>query len=356
MTLTLMESISEEEQYAGLPKGSWLTIHSVALTVIILSMTGSSYIIFRTAKSVLASRAQSQFPVVGILPALLAVADFCFGLAHGLDHILSLSQGHVTTGDACIALAFVTNIFLVAPAFISGYIAFFIWSVVVREKKPVVGAYYWRTLLWCFGGPLSLVLLQFIVGQLGPELTWCGSKTHTGNILFQTLEMLANIVISSVLYMSIQRKLRKHLNEVLSGDSEDAQKLEQTIRRLPSFVLVYIIQFTPWVIYTFASGGEGAPVGIIVVVVAIVNGGGVANAFAYRRLLESAEKTSRESGESHGVRSRSSTTRGKNSPSAISLEPQSIDTGSSGTTDSTCPTENADVLADDPEAPSGAEV
>ncbi|MES1915281.1 MAG: hypothetical protein MHM6MM_007253 [Cercozoa sp. M6MM] len=157
-SISLLEETLGAAQYSGMPRSNWITIHTVALTVIACSMIGSSYIILRTLRLVSQSRTHTQFPVVGILPFLLAVSDFSLGAVHGLDHILSLKQGHVTTGDACIVLGFLTNLFLVAPAFISGYVAFFIWSVVVREKTPTVGAYYSRTLLWCFGAPFSLVV------------------------------------------------------------------------------------------------------------------------------------------------------------------------------------------------------
>ncbi|MES1910144.1 MAG: hypothetical protein MHM6MM_002796 [Cercozoa sp. M6MM] len=318
-----------DEKYAGLAKNDWLTIHSVALTVIICSMMGSSYIIFRTLKSVWSSRSRAQFPVVGVLPCFLAIADFCFGTIHGLDHILSLSQSHVTVGDACIAIGVITNIFIIAPAFISGYIAFFIWSVVVKEKTPTVGRYYWRTLLWCFGAPIALGLLQLAVGEIGQEKGWCGNRTYTGMLLFQTVELLINIVVSSYLYWSIQRKLRKHLDEVLTGDTKEARKLQATIRRLPAFILVFIVQFTPWVVYTFASSAGDAPVAVIVVVVAIVNGGGIANAFAFRQLLETAERANREEAKSYdAVRSRSGPASGVAGQStlstAISLEPVPI--------------------------------
>jgi len=314
----------------------WYAIHIVALSVIICTMIGSLSIIVMT---LLESR---KGPLTSFqkFPMWISICDFSFGCFHGGDHLISLIRGRVMDGGICTFFGWGTIYTMNLPAFWVSAISLCIHTVVVRKKRLMVGTGDWILHVFAWGVPLLYGFFGFIDRDYGQEPMWCGTpkRLWVFNGVFVLIAMLLNTVvyghISYYLYTYIsQRKATKNeigwvsihpinkegeispetspeispgtnksqpdessslpaakKQEVVSTD----EKLMKMAKQMPIYVLIYIIVWLPYFIYTiWLLIAPPTPFVLNLIVVTLTNSGGIFNALAYRHYLLKTRSSSR---------------------------------------------------------------
>ncbi|KAJ3164433.1 hypothetical protein HDU88_005310 [Geranomyces variabilis] len=71
----------------------------------------------------------------------------------------------------------------------------------------------------------------------------------------------------------------------MSSAQASEKKLGQLVRHLPVFVVIYLLQWFPYLLYALLLLGGKEYVPLNIIVVTLTNAGGVANALAYRRFM-----------------------------------------------------------------------
>ncbi|KAI8912285.1 hypothetical protein DFJ77DRAFT_467627 [Powellomyces hirtus] len=329
-----------EQLYSGAPKDLWLTIHIIALTVITFSFWGSIYIIYQT----LSKARRSRMNTSQRFPMWISATDCLFAIFHGTDHIISVSKGTLATGGLCRFLGFGMVYSMSLSAIWVTTIAFYLWSAIVRTKYLNTGKQDWRMHAICWGVPFLWNLIPFATDDYGQEVMWCGLPNRL--FVFNGSVVLAALIFSGFFYghltyhlwahrralMKMNRR-KRNVNKMTNGShfnmtsgpstsfggslsaisvdpyvmsspelrqkqfaptpintqsemaAANEKKLAKLVRDLPVFVVIYLIQWMPYIIYAIlgVTGRFYTPLDITVVT--LTNMGGVANAFAYRRFM-----------------------------------------------------------------------
>eukprot|EP00122_Pirum_gemmata_P005896 Pgem_evm1s5383 len=253
--------------YAGMTEGQWKTIHSLGIVSIILSVIGSTWIVYKTYQ--LHVNAKTVMPPIKYFPLLICIGDLTFGLMNIMDNITSIHTDYVATGAWCKFLGFgsVVGANYNACAVIATSI--YIFNIIVREKtfdNKYFGFYLWKLHLVLFASSWGVGFIPFFYDGYGNAGAWCAARGQEGGIW-----------VSYTLYQK-----EKMVQGQLSGKDKKNRKSERAIKRMNFFVLIYIVQWSPYFAYNsfvYATGIQNFEVTCLNVFVA--NFGGVFNAIAY---------------------------------------------------------------------------
>ncbi|KAJ3014763.1 hypothetical protein HKX48_004968 [Thoreauomyces humboldtii] len=132
-------------------------------------------------------------------------------------------------------------------------------------------------------------------------------QASTGAVLADAMESADPLPKTAQSFeVSEKRGMDKHRSvgvfhpQPLTAQQQTDKKLGELVRDLPIFVLIYLAQWLPYLLYALllVAGKDYAVLDVIVVT--LTNSGGIANALAYRRfMLHDAKKTSGQSTSSH---------------------------------------------------------
>ncbi|KAI8815519.1 uncharacterized protein EV422DRAFT_373686 [Fimicolochytrium jonesii] len=305
--------------YSGFEKYKWLTIHIIALCVIFLSVSGSLYIVTTTIRKMRSQR--TQLRTIEKFPMWISLTDCLFGVFHGTDHIISISRGYLATGAGCRMLGFGTVYAMNLPAFWVTAIAFYLWTAIVRGRYINVGSRDWKLHGVCWGVPFVWGMIPFITNDYGQEPAWCGLPNRL--FLFNGAIVLLAMISCSLLYGHLTYFLWTHARKTqeqlgpqnhqqgpskkqaialsdmsgnaentakpkrnpLGGPSQSTSKINKLVKELPVFVLIYMVQWAPYLIYALLLLAKKEWFELDVIVVTLTNAGGIANAVAYSRFM-----------------------------------------------------------------------
>ncbi|RKO85885.1 hypothetical protein BDK51DRAFT_32069 [Blyttiomyces helicus] len=274
----------------------WQAVHHLALVAISLSLVGSLYIIIST---LLRWRRGGYQPLstTQLFPMWISCCDLLYGLFHGSDHIINLVTEREAPKDACVALGALTVFAMALPAVWVAACAFNVWASVVWGKTISYGRYDWKLHVIGWGFPAIWAIIPLIKGQYGAETFWCGLPDPLYLFIFNGIPVSIAIAADSILYGHVVFTLLRYRNVIetqsirspLPSDTVGkarALKLESRARSLPTFVMIYMIQWAPYLGYQWCMILSVQPVfSYALVVVVLANLGGLMNAIAYRRLL-----------------------------------------------------------------------
>ncbi|KAI9143433.1 hypothetical protein BKA69DRAFT_1123222 [Paraphysoderma sedebokerense] len=310
----------------------WYSIHLVALFVIIMSMCGSAYIVYLTLKK----WQYASLTTWQKLPMFISFTDLLFGFFHGLDHLISLGRQRVMEGGVCQFFGFGTIYAMNLPAFWVTAVAFNVWATIIL-KRQYIGTVRQDIILHglCWGFPFIYGLFGFIAGDYGQEPMWCGAhrRTWVWNSVFVIIAMVLNAYFYTHLTVYLFKIAKSRadvkreigvvtlaapksknaatlstatLNKVRSNNDwgvvgsveinaeaprtgtaprSTDDKFMKIAKQMPIFVLIYLLQWTPYTIYMIWLVFEPTPYLLNLIVVTLTNAGGIANAIAYRQYL-----------------------------------------------------------------------
>lgn len=269
----------------GLANGQFLYIHIPALLCISTSFICVVIVIFlsfrhKGHKTFFRWTRSERFVVY------LALCDGGFNVSHFTDHLhIVIVRGHVYPKELCEFYGFNLAVFVTAQNLMVNVVAINAFILIYFNKQIPFGKKDYRLLLWTFGTPFVTAALAGILGQLGPNGTFCyfdGVKGTIANLFFTTVPLVLIVVVNSILYILTWLRIRKETKRLHLGDSSQLISANFTAaRNMSLFVLAFFIQW--WAMSMFGIWAYVAPVPQVVyhLVTTFSNIGGILNLIVY---------------------------------------------------------------------------
>lgn len=273
--------------YGGLPREAWNLVHTIGICSISCSVVGSAYIIYSTLADL---KKRGELPLSDKFPMFIAIADIAFAFSHGTDHALSLATDYVSSGGICVILGWWTGMSMNFTATWVFLIAYFIFSTVVLRKKLNFGKNDWKLHAFGWGVPFLWSIPPFFHAY-GNAGLWCGYTTAGTLVLYNTGFVFIAIATDLYLYGRIAHYLLTYVKLNATGPAVSQSRrhqLRSVAKTLPVFVLIYIIQWSAYSIWSFTwlAGTNLEDIRLIYAIVFVTNLGGVLNGLAYRLILK----------------------------------------------------------------------
>lgn len=279
----------------GLANGQLLYIHIPALTCISLSFICVVIVLtlsfrHRSYKTFFRWTRSERFVVY------LALCDGGFNLAHFTDHLhIVIVRNHVYPKELCEFYGFNLAVFISAQNLMVNVVAINAFVLIYFSKQIPFGKKDYKLLLWTFGVPFLTAALAGILGQLGPNGTFCyfdGVKGTIANLFFTTVPLVLILVMNIVLYILTWIRIHNETKRLHLGDSSQLMSANFTAaRNMSLFVVAFFIQW--WAMSIFGVWAYVAPDNVpqflFHLVTTFSNIGGILNLVVYliirRRLI-----------------------------------------------------------------------
>lgn len=271
----------------GLANGQLLYIHIPALTCISLSFICVVIVLtlsfrHKSYKTFFRWTRSERFVVY------LALCDGGFNLAHFTDHLhIVIVRNHVYPKELCEFYGFNLAVFVSAQNLMVNIVAINAFVLIYFSKQIPFGKKDYRLLLWTFGAPFLFSALAGILGQLGPNGTFCyfdGVKGTVANLFFTTVPLALILVMNIVLYILTWIRIHKETKRLHLGDSSQLMSANFTAaRNMSLFVVAFFIQW--WAMAIFGVWAyvtpDNVPQLLFHLVTTFSNIGGILNLIVY---------------------------------------------------------------------------
>ncbi|XP_045215012.2 uncharacterized protein LOC123565069 [Mercenaria mercenaria] len=322
----------------GLATGSFYYIHIPALcciflsfcsvvTVMILSFKRKSWKTFFTTWS------KSERFIV-----YLAFCDGCYNVFHSVDHLhYVISKDHVRPKELCEFYGFTLAESIMGQNLMVNIVAINAFMLMYFNKNLDFGRRDWKLLAWTFGLPFVGATIAGILGQLGPNGSFCyfdGVKGVTANMCFTTVPLLIIIVMNSVMYVLTWKRIKEQTRNIRSSmkESRGSTKSRSTLsssqraaRTMSMFVVAFFIQWWSLALFgVWALVDDDVPQVIFHFVTTFTNIGGCLNLGIFlimRYRLQQSETTSETQSESKKLELRDTKTKSTDSGNVSTSDP-----------------------------------
>ncbi|KAJ3072525.1 hypothetical protein HK102_006209 [Quaeritorhiza haematococci] len=204
---------TERILFAGIPEEDFRRIHVTALASLSVSYVAEIYVFIRVLLLIREDKRLrlKRFKIRHLLALNLSIADFMFNVPHGIDHIISLSQGYVLSNmPGCLTIAFFTSVGFMAIHIWAMVIAVYTLGLIVFQYEIPAGKYGWRLLLVGWGLPLLFVLITIRnIGAAKNDL-FCFLTGSDANLYFKGIGIFLGWVSSAACYIAIIVKILLH--------------------------------------------------------------------------------------------------------------------------------------------------
>ena len=117
---------------------------------------------------------------------------------------------------------------------------------------------------------------------------WCGIPN--GLFLFNSLFIITAIIVAAFFYSLTYIKIKMIVRDLrlitmVKNQTGIDKMLDESARNMPIFVLIFLVQWIPYVIYGILELNSLSFWQYNLFVVIITNSGGIWNALAYRKML-----------------------------------------------------------------------
>ncbi|KAL1919207.1 uncharacterized protein VTP21DRAFT_1899 [Calcarisporiella thermophila] len=235
------------------------------------------------------------------LPLYLAMGDFFEQLIHLIDHFITLTTGKVPNGCVAVAASYQYGV-LISQLSVT-VMAVTIYMSVCHNRTLDFGRYDWKMLCILFLTPLVITGIGLGLGVLGDAGAWCwmsfnGPFGVIAASIFGLVTSFSVLFVVVYCYLNTFFKMRQASNRLLKvsdymGSSKGAvhdekigksrkfdindRKKTRAIHIIMSYVLVYIVQWTPFMVaYTYQFFAK-TPYIINLLIVLLFNASGLLN-------------------------------------------------------------------------------
>ncbi|VDI11918.1 Hypothetical predicted protein [Mytilus galloprovincialis] len=216
------------------------------------------------------------------------ICDTVFGFVHSLDHGQMLfTQDHVRPHGLCSFYAFIIVNICISEMNLSLSSAFNAMLSVYFRKNFDFGQNDWKLLVFVFVIPFMIGVLIWALGVLGPGGFLCVFDSVKGiiaNIVLSTGLTSVVLLALSVFYVLTWRRIYKEAEviRVQLGNQGIARSATlKSAKAMCLFVVVYIIQWTPVIIYGTWQLSSNVPFELFVAVVMMTNLSGFFSGIIY---------------------------------------------------------------------------
>lgn len=247
------------------------SIHYVAFISQWVSIPGSVFIIFYIVKHrniIWRKNPGHRFPLY------ISVADVGFTTTHFIDHVIVLSTGKYPPHSACQFFAWIFHFMSFSTVMTVMCVSLYCCYTVVYLKRPDLGRYDWKLIAFSFGIPFLFSLVPFTTRSYGHDAAWCWidqslPQSHLAYIIIPYLFFLClNIMVLMIIFWKLATTSKSTKTNM--------------VKRSVLFVLAYIFQFTPIVVFSIqVYKGVDVPYNTVLFVVFNTNLGGFLNVIVY---------------------------------------------------------------------------
>eukprot|EP01084_Bolivina_argentea_P179902 310839_1 len=279
----------------------WTDIHYAAIIPSVVSFCCSLSIIIMTLMYLKKFR---EITFGAKLPMLISICDAGFHLIHCSDHIHNLSTKHLPSDISCKFLGSMMSFFINGQTIWAIAIAFFVNYCVRNAHSPQDDYKYFNIILHCvcWGIPSIILIFGYAFNVYGIEGPWCGIVDPDTHLLMLDLWILIADCVLIVVYswtglyiykiVSYIQKQRGTDDDMNNRAVYGLQKIKKTMQSLPWFPVVYVTQWSVYLLWTFVLERTWT---LTMLVVIIGNCGGMMNFIVFLPLLINPVKKAKRS-------------------------------------------------------------
>lgn len=274
--------------YNNIPKTYWYTIHIVELFC-------ASITLYSTVKTLIKSFNYFDYDTLKViqrLPIYISLNYFCLSLFHSLDHFISLVSSNPVSYIGCKILGFLVDMSIYNNCIMIGFMAYSMWKTIIFKKHVEMGIYDWKLLLPSF-------LLIFIYAGIGNfdnnyEYAFC---QHKNTLVYYAIPILISYGICItfwiylMIYLFIYSEIKIKSNKFINIDNIESyqNKIKSFAFKIPQFILIYIIEWLPYLtisIYIhYKSLNENILFVVLLFSIICIMLGGFIFSITYRKIL-----------------------------------------------------------------------
>ncbi|KAF0364799.1 putative g-protein coupled receptor 21 [Gigaspora margarita] len=262
--------------------GSNLVI-PIGMGILFLSGLCTLYVIFRTMTRW--KTTQRSLPMALRVPFYIAMSDFFLFCIHVLNLGFPLFQGRPWPDGDCQLIGGITFFLVSCNMLLVGSLAMLTFLRICRRLCIDLGRCDYK--LFAFVISLSFVLTMVGIPSFGASKYWCFTNQINHIIPYTTLALNFSILVIIVFcYAMTLREInsiqfrKDHKCKFDTGTKH--KKIEPiVVRKIIGYVLIFVIQWTPAMIYVFCQTIGYDQMWIYLVTEATVNLGGIGNMIQY---------------------------------------------------------------------------
>ncbi|XP_033759098.1 uncharacterized protein LOC117341350 [Pecten maximus] len=273
-------------ELVGINDGSFVLMHSLAITCLGLSMLSALCVIVASTQD-RGLRGFFSWTKSERFVFYMACTEITLGLTHTFDHSqILITRDHVRPEELCQFFAFVLYTFVCAQLLTVNMIAITVFRIIYLHHNVEYGRNDWKLFLLIFGLPISSAAVYASTGQFGTNGTFCFFDIVNGIISYVIVAilMILILIINTVLYGLTLFRIRKDTKETeksLGPRIEATHRTQRAARNMFLFLIVYFIQWLPASLLSVAVIFPNPPDFMIHLVVTFSNIGGVLNGIVY---------------------------------------------------------------------------
>lgn len=273
----------------GLDNGSFYYIHIPAILCIFASLTCAIITVALSFRRQHYRTFFTQWSKSERFIIYLALCDGSFNIAHITDHMhTAIVRGHVLPKELCEFYGFIVAVSGTSQSLVVTIIAVNAFMMIYFDKKLHFGYRDWRLLTLTFGGPFVEALIAGILGQLGPNGTFCffdSVKGKIANTIFTTVPLLVVFLVNTILYILTWKRVRDQteaIRHTMTSMPTSMRASHRAARAMSMFVAAFLIQW--WAVGLYGVWGlidENVPQALFHLVTTFTNIGGCLNLVVY---------------------------------------------------------------------------
>ncbi|RIB17864.1 hypothetical protein C2G38_2246125 [Gigaspora rosea] len=257
--------------YVVLPTGISIAMIDLICTIYVIARSLNRWLVTKTNLSM-----AHRVPLYIALSDLILVSNNIINLSY------TLINGHTLQGTSCKVIGGITYFALGCNIIIVGAMALVTYLRICRNHFVNLGKYDYKLFLSIMIFNIGFTII--VIPSLGPAKYWCISGQAP---LISLLIVILNCTIFTITIFSYTMTLREinqrqKLIKQYSLATPNLSWLEIiATRKIIGYILTYLIQWTPVVIYVAGLMVDYDEVWTNIIAVATINFGGVANMIAY---------------------------------------------------------------------------
>ncbi|CAG8438409.1 9835_t:CDS:2 [Acaulospora morrowiae] len=277
---TSLPSISPSTTQNGRVPGSEIVL-PLGVSLITLSCICTSYVIIRTLIRWWITRRSLSMALR--VPFYIAISDFVLVCTYLPNLVYPLIHGHPWPEAQCRIIGGLTFFFISCNMTLVGSLALLTYLRICRRWYLDLGKYDYK--LFSILLVLSFVFTMVGIPSFGTSKYWC--FTNRNNAIMPIITLVLNFTILSVTLFSYTMTLRQINSVNFRRDNKDtvatrSKQIEPiVIRKVIGYILIFLLQWTPPMIYVFGQVINYDEMWIYIVTDATINLGGVGNMIQY---------------------------------------------------------------------------
>lgn len=286
--------------YNDISKIHWYTIHVVVLACGLLTI----YFTTKTLIKALKYFNYKKSNIIQRIPIYISINYFGLAFFHSIDHFISLVSSNPIPYIGCRILGFLVDISIYSNCIMLSFIAYSMWKTIIFKKHVNMGIYDWKLLLT----NIIVISIYAGIGNYDNNYSYAFCQ-HNNTLVYYAIPILISygfcilfwgtLMIYLFIYPKIKMIKIKSNNNFINIDELESYKDYQNKAKkfalnIPKFILIYIIEWLPYLIisiyFHYKTLDKNILFGVLLFSVICVMLGGFIFSITYRRIIPNFSK------------------------------------------------------------------